>query len=198
MKLYEELPTCIQAGRRRYKVDLGFKNVLKMLHVLKRDDLIVDAREYLALKCIMKRPPRRPHELMTAVRKLLFPNQQESYRERLTDFDQDAELIQAAFRQTYGIDLFRENIHWIEFTTLLSGIPEGTRYADVLGIRSRPVPAATKYNSEHRAAVIRAKEAVKLELTDDELSERYKRSVRSVAGVMSAMAKSASKGSERS
>lgn len=191
MKLYEELPDRLIVGRKTYLVDLDFRNVLRMLEELRRDDLIEGAREYRALKCIMRHPPRNTGPALRAARELLFPTRKESgTHERLTDFEQDADLIRAAFLQTYGIDLFQEKLHWLEFSSLLGCIPEGTRYADILGIRSRPVPAVTKWNSEQRAAIIRAKQACALDMTQGEQEEQYRRSVVSVAASLKGLIRS--------
>ena len=54
MKLYERLPDSVTADGKKYRLDLDFRNVLRMIEILSRDDLIPAAREYLALKCVMK------------------------------------------------------------------------------------------------------------------------------------------------
>ena len=61
MKLYERLPDRVTADGHSYRVDLEFRNVLRMMEVMGRDDLIPQARDWLALRCIMRRPPRDWH-----------------------------------------------------------------------------------------------------------------------------------------
>lgn len=58
---------------------------------------------------------------------------------RTYDFKQDASYIYASFMQAYGIDLFEEQgkLHWTKFQALLSGLPEETKFKQVIGIRSR-------------------------------------------------------------
>ena len=152
MKLYERLPDSIVFNGKKVKLNLDFRNVLRMIDILSRDDLTPDAREYLALKCICKRPK---NGMMFPVRRLLFPNK--GTGEKLTDLDQDADLIRAAFLQTYGINLYRDKLNWFEFSCLLSSIPSGTRYADIIGIRAKPIPAPNKYNAEERERLLKAK-----------------------------------------
>ena len=72
MKLYEKLPDSVTVNGRRYRLDLDFRNILRMNEELARDDVIPQAREYRAAKCIMRRPPRDPGPLMAAVREMLF------------------------------------------------------------------------------------------------------------------------------
>ncbi|MBO5917359.1 MAG: hypothetical protein J6Q14_01160 [Oscillospiraceae bacterium] len=180
MKLYERLPDRVEAGGRRYKVDLDFRNVLRMMEVMGRDDLIPQARDWLALRCIMRRPPKDTGPLMTEIRKLLFPAHKGGDGKRLTSFEQDADLIRAAFRQAYGIDLYRDRLHWLEFAALLSALPDGSRYSEVLGIRARPMPSPTKYNQQEREWLAKAKAAVALELDDKERAKAYEQGVKAL------------------
>ena len=97
------------------------------------------------------------------------------------------------YGQAYGIDLYRDKLHWIEFTELLNAIPEGSRYSEVVGIRARPIPAATKYNQHEREWLIKAKADVALKASEKELAERYQQDVANIAAVLMGMA---NKGSE--
>ena len=73
MKLYDRLPEWLEIGGRRYRLDLDFRNVLRMMEILARDDLIPPARRWLALKCVMRRPPRDTAAALEALRAMLFP-----------------------------------------------------------------------------------------------------------------------------
>ena len=194
MKLQERLPDSITVGKRRYRLNLDFRNVLRLMDVIARDDLIPAARDYLALKCVMKRPPKDASAVMEELRKLLFPaHKTQTDGKRLTSFEQDADLIRAAFRQTYGIDLYRDKLHWLEFTALISALPEGNRYTEVLGIRARPMPAATKYNQSEREWLAKAKAAYALEMSENEQEKAYAEGVRSLLTGLLAWAKGSEK-----
>ena len=49
----------------------------------------------------------------------------------------DGDYIYASFLQAYGIDLFdvQGKLHWKKFNALLSGLPEGTKFMEVVKIR---------------------------------------------------------------
>lgn len=174
MKLYERLPDCVRIGRKRYKLDLDFRNVLQMMETLGRDDLLPEAREYRALCCIMKRPPKDTAPIMAAVRGLLFhPGAEKEGGQKLTSFEQDADLIRAAFYQVYGINLYTERVHWLMFTALLSGLPEGNRYTEIVGIRARPMPEANKWNAKEREWLAKAKAQYAIQMTDKEREASY-------------------------
>lgn len=187
MKLYEMLPDGVTVDGKFYKMDFSFRNVFRMMEILDRDDLLPEAREYNALRCLCKKP-RNVHKVLAEVKKLLFKAPRKSDGQKVTDFAQDAGLIRAAFRQAYGIDLYRENLHWIEFTELLNAIPEGSRYSEIVGIRARPIPAANKWNQKEREWLIKAKQDVALEMTEKERAERYDRDVANIAAFLMGMA----------
>lgn len=174
MKLQDKLPNSVIFNGKRIKLDLDFRNVIRMIETLAREDLTPEAREYLAMKCICKRPAIG---MLVAVKKLLFPQVDKEETERITDFEQDADLIRAAFMQAYGIDLFTEKVHWFKFSCLLSGLPSGCRYSEILNIRSRPIPTDTKWNADERNWLIKAKSEYAIKLTDKEIANNYNKQV---------------------
>lgn len=189
LRLYDGLPAGVKVGNRFFKCDFDFRNVLRMLDIMQRTDILPDARDFLCLRCLMKHPPRKSALLFPAVCALLF-EKAPAQGEKLTSFEQDAPLIRAAFRQVYGIDLFRAKLTWFEFTDLLHNLPEGCKYEDVIGIRARPMPAPNKYNSKEREWLMKAKQAVALHLTDAEAARKYDADVaRIFAGLKSMIPK---------
>ena len=192
MKLQDRLPDGVEVDGKFYKLDFEFRNVLRMIEVLDQNNLMPEAKAYNALKCLCKRP-KNALKVLEAVKDLLFKAPRKTGGKKVTDFVQDAGLIRAAFRQAYGIDLYRDKLHWIEFTELLNAIPEGNRYSEVVGIRARPIPAATKWNQHEREWLIKAKHDLALEMTEEERASKYDQDVANIAAFLMGMA---SKGSE--
>ena len=188
MKLQERLPDGVTVDGKFYKMDFDFRNVLKMCEVLDRDDMLPEAKAYKALSFVQKRP-KNAVKVLRAVMDLLFKAPRKKDGQKVTDFVQDAGLIRAAFRQAYGIDLYRDKLHWIEFTELLNAIPEGNRYAEVVGIRARPMPAPTKYNQHEREWLAKAKAECRLDMSEKERMRRYEQDVANIAAVLMGMAK---------
>jgi len=57
-------------------------------------------------------------------------------RERAYDFDHDAEMIYAAFRSDYGIDLNDiEYLHWWKFCALFRGLKDGNEIVKAMAYR---------------------------------------------------------------
>ncbi len=179
MKLQDRLPDGVTVEGKFYKLDFDFRNVLNMMHELNREDVMPEAMVYRALKCLTKHP-KNADKVLAAVNELLFDNEPKRDAQKETGFEQDAGLIRAAFRQAYNIDLYRDRLHWLEFVELLNAIPEGSRYSEVIGIRAKPIPAATKWNAEERQWLMKAKADVALRLSEDEQSKQYDKDVEKI------------------
>ena len=66
------------------------------------------------------------------------------------DFEQDANLIYAAFYATYGISLTTvEFLHWWEFMALFEGLPETTLMQRVIYWRTADVSGLPKHEKNH-------------------------------------------------
>ena len=191
MRLQDRLPDGVTVDGKFYKMDFDFRNVLRMIEILDQSDLTPEAKAYNALHCLCKRP-KNVIRVCDTVKALLFsaPRKkgQKTAGKRVTDFIQDAGMIRAAFRQAFGIDLYRDRLHWIEFTELLNAIPEGNRYSEVMGIRARPLPEPTKWNQKEREWLIRAKQDVALDISEKEQAEQYRHDVDDIASVLMMMA----------
>ena len=108
MKLQDRLPQGVEVDGKFYKLDFDFRKVFQMIEILDRDDMLPEAKAYKALCCLCKRP-KNAEKVVEAVKALLFKAPRKKGGQRVTDFIQDAGLIRAAFRQAYGIDLYRDH-----------------------------------------------------------------------------------------
>lgn len=84
--------------------------------------------------------------------------------EKVIDYDLDADLIYAAFRQCYGVDLVTADMHWHVFLALLDGIT-GTKLNDIIQIRTY---THTGKPDEYSRAMERLKKAWSLPALPDE------------------------------
>ena len=105
--------------------------------------------------------------------------------EKVFDMEQDKELIYAGFMQTYGIDLDTCRLSIEQFLALLKGLPDNTKFSETIRIRTMPMPAPTKYNAEQRSAIMKAKQAVALKPTNEDVAKGWK----SFANMIRGMAK---------
>lgn len=79
--------------------------------------------------------------------------------EPLFDFEQDAEYIFSSFYMDYGINLKKEcgRLLWCDFIALFKGLSEKTKMHEVISIRARKIPVATKYNCEEIQSITELK-----------------------------------------
>lgn len=193
MKLEARLPRWVRVGKWIYFLKTDFRHVLRMYDILQDKRYTESVRMYLAMKEIVWNPPRNEEKQLAVfllARSTLIPSAEGKTGggERMTDFDQDADMIRAAFRQAYGIDLYKARLHWIEFTELLNNIPTGTRYSEIVDIRARPLPEATKWNGKERAALIEAKARYSIKKGEEEIKRSYNRGVNNLANSLLKMA----------
>lgn len=175
IRLYEGLPDSVTVDGRVYKCDFDFRNVLKMLDIMQREDLVLAARDYLCVKCVYSHriPLKTASKVYDALCDLLFEKAAETASERLMSYEQDAGLIRSAFRQVYHIDLFRDRLHWFEFNELMQNLPEGNRFEEIVSIRARPLPSPNKYNQKEREWLLKAKQSCRIHMTEQEQAKKY-------------------------
>lgn len=94
------------------------------------------------------------------------------------DFEQDANLIYAAFYAIYGISLTTVNfLHWWEFMALLEGLPETTLLQRVMYWRTVDVNGLPKHEKKHvlkMRKLFALKEQEKPALDIEELNQQTK------------------------
>ena len=186
IRLYDSLPKGVTVNGKFYKCNFDFRNVLKMLDIMQREDIELSARDYLCAKCVC-RPPKNASDVYNELCNVLFEKRPKTGEKRVTSFEQDAPLIRAAFWQVYGINLFTDKLTWFEFSELLQGLPQGNRYDEIVGIRARPMPAPTKYNQKEREWLMKAKQSCALHLTEQEAAKKYDTDVAKVFAGLASM-----------
>jgi len=70
---------------------------------------------------------------------------------RLYSFEKDANFIFAAFRQTHGIDLQKEDLHWWKFIALFMDLGQDTTFCQLTALRKR-VKSGKATKEEKQAA----------------------------------------------
>lgn len=205
MKLYEKPFSSLRLGRKTYSLRLTFARVLYALDAIQAAGLTEQDRMRLLLRVLVKGSlPRRPGKqaaLLTALCKAIeqpceLSPPPEQAAQPIMSLTQDAPLIYAAFRQTYGIDLHRTELPWADFCELLTGLPGNTRLCEVAALRARPVPPPDGHNTGLREALLKAKAAVALKLTDNQRQTMYQAGLNQLAQRLIAWADNPTKDGE--
>lgn len=178
---YNELPMSVELNGRTYALTPTHHNVLRMYDAIKGVDY--EAQVDIMLHYLVKGKYPLSTELLEAIQKVLFPNVKQNNK-KVFDFVQDSELIYAAFMQTYKIDLVDTPLHWWKFQALMSGLPNETRFSEVVRIRTMDVPKPTKYNMEERQRIIRLKHDYALQVSAEEREQNLQDGLKKMLAVL--------------
>lgn len=186
--IFTPLPYEVREKGRIYTLTPQFDNVLQMYQAI--EGLDEWDKPEVMLSYLVKQKVKPSLELLQAVSSVLF-QPSKGGGDKAFDFVQDSSLIYAAFMQAYGIDLIDQQgkMHWWKFSSLLNGLPSGTRFSEIVSIRMKPIPAPTKYNQGEREELMRLKSAYSLKLTAKEREEQLQRSLRNVVNYLQSVAK---------
>ncbi len=161
--LTDALPEHIVLYETPYPVHTSFKNWLKISELLK-EQTGKNIGKALSLCYKETLPPNLPSAILGMME---FYNRgafdyapQEERKEPIMSFSQDADVIFATFRQVYGIDLTKEDLHWHVFCALLSGLFEEHAFLNL--IRLRTMDESTIKSPARRKKIQKLKEKVRL------------------------------------
>lgn len=191
MKLYENPPRFVRVGNKKYTITASFDTVLFIFDVLDSAEMLEQDRVKLAARMMFKRPPLTLKGKALALEealKLLAGDEKHEDRPPVMDFEQDAAMICAAFMQQYGIDLNaqRGRMSWFQFSDLLGGLTDKTRFIQIVQIRAKPMPAATQHNAEERRALAEAKAQFAIKEDPAKARRRLARQMHALADSMKA------------
>ncbi|MBQ7845002.1 MAG: hypothetical protein IJ392_02495 [Clostridia bacterium] len=193
MKLHEKPCRSVRVGRMVYRLRLTYDRVLRAMEAAQDPTLNDVDRQLVMLKLLVRfpRPLSRSKRIrvLQAILELLKTQEKKHSGPPVMSLTQDAALIRGAFRQAYQIDLMKDKLHWSVFCELFSSLPTGTRLADVISIRARPIPKPTKFNTQERIQLMRAKAEVALQLSESERQRSMRQGAVAVARSMLAFAK---------
>ena len=189
MKLTDNLPYEVYTLGKTWRLNPAWHRVLRALDFLADERLYPQVREEAALLLLLRSP--LPHKnthqqlLLKESMKLLVGESKGEGGAQVISLTQDAALIRTAFLQAYGIDLNADRtLHWWTFRELLANLPADTRMAEVISIRTRPLPPPNKYNAAARRALQEAKARCAIQLTEQERQKNYRNSTQNMAEAM--------------
>lgn len=193
-------PPALWFRGKRYRIRDDFRRVLTCYDVL-QDAAFSDVEkvnlclEILAAPTfrIRKLPPEGRLRLFQQVFSLFVENggAAKETAEKAFDMYGDAGSIYAAFRQVYGMDLHRvRRLRWWNFSQLLANLPDGTRFTDIVAIRTRPMPKATKYNAEERRTLAMLKARYRVKTSEEERERNLAQGLKKLAHALKSAAES--------
>jgi len=155
---YEILPSEVEYNDTVYSVDLSYGVFFAVSDILQDDRLTPEQQLRLSLDMFIGEDAPLDPGLLRAVYELIKDDRPRPAGPKYMDIEQDWGFICASFQQAYGIDLYTDkSIHILRFQALLQGLPEDTKMAKVIGIRSAEIPPANKHNAKQIANLTRLK-----------------------------------------
>ena len=202
MNFYSKLPYKITVGNKKYRLNPTFDRVIEAFDVLKADEWTeaqkIDYILWLLVKTKVK--PGKKADVLNETLKLLVGSDEKEVKKRVFDFSQDFPYILSAFLQTYNINLlhrrkwYEKPLHFWEFLSLFQGLPNNTKFNEVLDIRVRPLPKASKYNKDEITQLLKLKRAYSLIKTEEEKEEEKNETLKNVFTFLSKKAERGNNG----
>lgn len=172
--LYYKPEDFIEIDGEKFLVNVSFDNILKLIDMTRDKSLAPNYKIVLGIKMLfgketglLQLPFEQLNEVFLSVFKLYvnegkepeikkdlagnpLPPEYQKDKENFYSLKQDAEYIFASFMQAYGIDLVDQQgkLHWFKFQALLAGLPENTKFRQVVSIRMWKKPS--KHDTEEK------------------------------------------------
>ena len=198
-ELHAKLLDHVIFKNKKIKLKTQFTNVLSAYAIANDDGLLPEQKISMCLNRLVKHrwyirllPLEEKNELLQLIFSEFVTNgAAKPAKQKSFDFFQDAKYIYSAFWQAYGINLFARHVklHWYEFLSLFAGLPDNTRFMQIVEIRTRPMPKATKYNAEQRQQLARLKHEYRIQTTEKERRQMLQEGLANLAKTLEGMAR---------
>lgn len=155
--LVDSLPDSIRINGEDYPVDTDFRTGIEIITAFEDPDLSDNEKAMVLIGRLYKEKPQDLQEAISKGVKFLDGGEDQSDSPsshqgmRLYSFTKDARIIYAAFRQTHGIDLQTERLHWWQFLALFMDLGAETTFSNLVNLR-RKVKTGKATKEERKAA----------------------------------------------
>jgi hypothetical protein len=142
--LVEELPESLEVDGKSYRINSDFRACLLIMMAFEDNELTMQEKQYILLNNLFAK--EMPSNLEGAIQAALqFLNgksgsdgeTEERTSPRLYSLSHDANFIYAAFKQTHGIDLQTDKLHWWKFLALFMDLGSETTFCSLVSLRKR-------------------------------------------------------------
>jgi hypothetical protein len=175
--LVDELPEAVEIDGQEYEINTDFKACLRIILAFEDGDLTPSEKQLIMLANLYPVQPENTRAALEMGMKFMNGGEaadgESDGKPRLYSFDQDGNFIFAAFKQTHGIDLASEPLHWWKFLSLFMDLGSETTFCSLVGLRKRI--KSGKASKEERKAYREMGEVAELKEPDMRtLEEREK------------------------
>lgn len=141
--LADALPEAVEIDGRAVPIRTDFRTCLRVILAFEDRDLTASEKHAILLANLYPEPPANLEAAIRQGIKFLdggrgaVDGEEGETGPRLYSFTKDSNLIYAAFRQTHGIDLATEQLHWWQFLALFSDLGADTAFCQLVSLRRR-------------------------------------------------------------
>ena len=142
----ETLPTNIKIGEISYPIRTDFRTWIKVESILKDNDIPDEFKlSVITTVCDLFFSKDISQESIDAIYDSIFSfwrmykpiNKKAKVSQDIAySYEQDFDMIIAAFKQQYNIDILRTEMHWFEFKSLFDGLNDTTMFMKVVYYRT--------------------------------------------------------------
>jgi hypothetical protein len=171
--LTDALPDTVAIDHTEYRIETDFRTCLRVIMAFEDNELTPQEKQIILLSSVFVDMPTDIEQAITQAMWFLnggaTSEQDDNAPMRLYSFAKDASFIYAAFRQTHGIDLQKDNLHWWQFLALFMDLGQDTTFCQLTALRKRlKTGKATK---EEKAAAREMPELIDVPDVDDRTLE---------------------------
>src|SRR5690348_21742 len=119
--LTDALPETITIDHTEYPIDSDFRTCLRIIMAFEDNELTPQEKQIILLSMVYESIPPDVQQAMEQANWFLNGgeiHEPDDAPMRLYSFAKDARFIFAAFKQTHGIDLQKDELHWWQFLSL--------------------------------------------------------------------------------
>lgn len=137
--LVDTLPSFVNIDGEKYALKTDFRSAISTILAFEDDELSNGEKVEVMLRNTYADIPENLEQAVLKCQWFLNGgNDDEPARsKRLYSFGKDANMIFAAFRQTHGIDLQTEKMHWWKFLSLFMDLGKDTTFISLVSLRDR-------------------------------------------------------------
>lgn len=186
---FEPLPTSVEVGGVSYKINSDFRFFVALEQAVYLGEPIDTGsllRDFYTNDI--------PVNVEEAAEKMLWffrgytdenaPQAQGGKKNRQYDYEQDADVLAASFLDSYGIDLYKDSLHWWTFRRLMLSLPDSSpfmervryRVIDISKVEKKLQPFYRRMRNLHAIRSRKGEEAkTTVEKRDEALREKMRK-----------------------
>lgn len=141
--LLDSLPEAIRIQGKDYEINSDYRTGIQIMIAFEDQDLTPNEKALVMINRLYVERPQDLNEAITKAIRFLDGNPDEPDEPgnnpgmRLYSFTKDARLIYAAFKQTHGVDLQKEDLHWWQFLALFMDLGADTAFSNLINLRRK-------------------------------------------------------------